>query len=93
MNVQAGIAESGLVVRDSIDNTNRCIVEKTNNIQGKKDLHDEWWLVLVEHNVYTTALQEPDELQEVKNELVDTALWSRITILSCLEGMPNIDLI
>ncbi len=82
-----------MVVRDSIDNINRCIVEKTNKIQGKKDIHDEWWLVLVEHNVYTTALEEPDELQAVKDGLVDTAPWSRITILSCLDGMPNIDLI
>ena len=93
MDVQAGIAESGLVVRDSIDNINRCIVEKTDKIQNKHHLYEKWWLVLVEHNVYTTALQEPEELQEVKNELVDTTPWSRITILSCLEGMPNIDLI
>ena len=93
LGVTAGIAESGLVVRDSIDNINRCVVEKTNKIQGKKDLHDEWWLVLVEHNVYATALREPDELQAVRNALVDTKPWSRITILSCLEGMPNLDLI
>ena len=72
MGVQAGIAEGGLVISDAIDNINRCIVEKTNKIQSQKDLHDEWWLVLVEHNVYATALQEPDELQAVKNKLIDT---------------------
>ena len=51
MGVQAGIAEGGQVISDAIDNINRCIVEKKNKIQSKKELHDEWWLVLVEHNV------------------------------------------
>jgi len=52
-----------------------------------------WWLVLVEHNVHPTVLRNTDELQTVRNELVDSTLWSRIIIVSNLEGVPHLDLI
>ena len=93
MGVHAGIAGGGQVITDSIDNINRCIKEKSDKIKNKYNLYEKWWLVLVEHNVYTTALQEPDELQAVKNALVDTAPWSRITILSGLDGTSDVELI
>ena len=93
MGVTAGIGIAGLVIRDSIDNINRCINTKTGKIRDNHDLYTEWWLTLVEHNVHPTVLRQSDELQTVRNELVDTTLWSRITILSNLEGVPELDLI
>ncbi len=93
MGVVAGVDDSGLVARDSIDNINRSINEKTDKIRDKHDLYTEWWLILVEHNVHPTVLRHTDELQTVRNELVDTTLWSRIIILSNLGGVSPLDLI
>ena len=93
MGVTAGIEETGFVLGDSIDNINRCIDEKTEKIRDKHNLYSEWWLILVEHNVHATMLREPDELQTVRNSLTDTSFWSRIIILSNLEGVPELDLI
>ncbi len=93
MGVVAGVDDSGWVARDSIDNINRSINEKTDKIRDRHDLYTEWWLVLVEHNVNPTVLRNTDELQTVRNELVDTTLWSRIFILSNLEGVSPLDLI
>ena len=93
MGVVAGIGDAGWVARDSIDNINRCINEKTNKIKDKHDLYTEWWLMLVEHNVHPTVLHQTDELQTVRNELTNTTLWSRITVLSNLEGVPYLNLI
>ena len=93
MDVEAGVEDTGWVANDSIDNINRCINEKTNKIKDKHDLYAEWWLILVEHNVHPTVLRNSDELETVRNDLTDTNLWSRITILSNLEGVPHLDLI
>ena len=93
MGVLAGVEDTGWVARDSIDNINRCINIKTDKIRDKHDLYIEWWLILVEHNVHPTVLRQTNELQTVRNELVDTTLWSRITILSNLEGVPDLNLI
>ena len=93
MGVVAGIGDAGWVARDSIDNINRCINEKTDKIRDKHHLYTEWWLILVEHNVHPTVLRQPDELQTVRNNLTDTTLWSRIIILSNLEGVPHLNLI
>ena len=93
MDVVAGIDHTGWIANDSIDNINRAIVEKTNKIKDKHHLYAEWWLILVEHNIHPTALRNTDELQRVKSELTDTFLWSRIVILSNLEGVPELDLI
>ena len=93
MDVSAGIGVAGWIVADSIDNINRCINEKTDKIKDEHDLYTIWWLILVEHNVHPTVLREPDELQTVRNKLTNTTLWSRITILSNLEGVPDLDLI
>lgn len=92
MGVVAGIDDSGWVANDSIDNINRCIVEKTNKIRDKHGHYKEWWLILVEHNVHPTVLRNTDELQTVRNALVNTTLWSRIIVVSNLEGVPALDL-
>lgn len=93
MFVVAGVRETGFVLGDAIDNINRSIDEKSDKIKKKHHLYSEWWLILVEHNVHATMLREPDELQTVRNSLIDTSLWSRIIILSNLEGVPELDLI
>lgn len=93
MSVVAGVDDSGWVVRDSIDNINRSINKKSDKIRDKHKIYTEWWLVLVEHNVHPTVLRNTDELQTVRNELVDTTLWSRIIILSNLEGVSPLSLI
>ena len=93
MGVVAGVEDTGWVANDSIDNINRCINTKTDKIRDKHDLYIEWWLILVEHNVHPTVLRQTNELQTVRNELVDTTPWSRIVILSSLEGVPELDLI
>ena len=93
MGVTAGIGETGFVLGDAIDNINRSIDEKSDKIKKKHHLYSEWWLILVEHNVHATMLREPDELQTVRNSLTDTSLWSRIIILSNLQGVSDLDLI
>ena len=93
LGVTAGIGVAGWVVADSIDSINRCIFEKTNKIKDRHDLYSEWWLILVEHNVHPTVLRQPGELQTVRNELTNTTLWSRISILSNLENVPHLNLI
>ena len=92
MSVTAGIEKTGFVMGDSIDTINRSINEKTGKITDKHDHYTEFWLVLVEHNVNPTILSEP-ELQAVRNGLTDTSPWSRIIILSGLEGVSHLDLI
>ena len=93
MDVQAGTALSGMVVRDSIDNINRCIVEKTDKIKDKIHRYREWWLVLVDHNVYTPGSWEQAEWQTIKDELVDTKPWSRIVVISWMDELMHTDLI
>ena len=56
MGVVAGVDDSGWVARDSIDNINRSINEKSDKIRDKHKLYTEWWLILVEHNVHPTVL-------------------------------------
>ncbi|MDE0077487.1 MAG: hypothetical protein OXO50_08210 [Caldilineaceae bacterium] len=91
--VSAGIGEFGQISSDSIDNINRCIDTKTDKIRDKHDLYTEWWLILAEHNINTTELRHTDELQAVKDNLTDTSLWSRIIVISNLNGMPHLVLI
>lgn len=78
-----------LVVENSIDNINRCILEKSDKIKDKHDLYTEWWLVLMEHNVFPTALRDPGELQTLKNGLTDTTPWTQIVIVSSI-GLPSV---
>ena len=93
MDVVAGIDHTGWIANDSIDNINRAIAEKTDKIRDKHRLYTEWWLILVEHNVHPAALHNTDELQRVKDSLTDTSLWSRIIILSNINGLSELDLI
>ena len=50
--VAAATSLRGWVVADSIDNINRCIVEKTGKIQDKIHLYPKWWLVLVDRDLF-----------------------------------------
>ena len=93
MGATAGIGITGFVMGDAIDNINRCITIKSNKIQEKHNLYSEWWLILAEYNVNATVLRESDELQILRNNLTDTSLWSRIIILSNLQGVSDLDLI
>ncbi|MDE0430034.1 MAG: hypothetical protein OXH98_09675 [Caldilineaceae bacterium] len=73
---------SGHVVQISIENINRCIVEKSRKIRDKICRFSEWWLVLVDNGLPTPHVGELDEWQEIRNGLVDTAPWSRIVVFS-----------
>ena len=83
----------GLVVSDSINSINRCIVEKTEKTKDKTHLYAEWWLVLVDHNVYTPGNWETDEWNTIRKGLVDTSPWSRIVVISWMDGLMHTDLI
>lgn len=91
--VEAATHLRGWVVKDSIDNINRCIVDKTDKIKNKIHQYPEWWLVLVDHNVFTPLKGEEDEWQEIRNSLGDTKPWSRIVVLSWLHPLMHIDVI
>ena len=76
------VPSSLLVVANSIDNINRCIVDKTSKIQDKICCYSQWWLVLVDVGLPTPPVGATDEWQEIRNGLVDTAPWSRIVVIS-----------
>lgn len=73
---------SGHVVQRSIENINRCIVEKSSKIRDKICRFSEWWLVLVDVGLPTPPVGELDEWQEIRHGLVDTAPWLRIVVFS-----------
>lgn len=78
---------SGHVVQRSIENINRCIVEKSRKIRDKICRFSEWWLVLVDIGLPTPPVGELDEWQEIRNGLIDSAPWSRIVVFSW-QGHP-----
>ncbi|MDE2705415.1 MAG: hypothetical protein OXI35_10130 [Gemmatimonadota bacterium] len=57
------------MVKDSIDNINRCIEEKTDKIKDRIHLYPEWWLVLPAHKIFTPGSQQKEEWQTVRNPL------------------------
>lgn len=83
----------GYVVSDSINNINRCVAEKTEKIKDKIHLYTEWWLVLVDHNVYTPMSNEADELNIIRNNLQNTENWSRIVVLNWNFPEKHVDLL
>ena len=87
--VAAVPSSRGLVVANSIDNINRCIVDKTGKIKGRICKYCEWWLVLVDHELFTPLKFERDEWQQIRNGLVDTDPWSRIVVISWYEPLAN----
>ena len=94
--VQRDGAEGVLVVRDLIDNINRCLTEKRDleSIQKKMRCYPKWkwWLVLVDGLVMMPRLNQ-DERQQIRDNLVDTCPWSRIVVLSQLDPMIQFDVI
>ena len=90
--VEAATHLRGWVVKDSIDNINRCIAEKTDRIKNKIHLYPEWWLVLVDHDVFTPGNWD-DDWETIRNALVDTKPWSRIVVLSWIHPSTHVDVI
>ena len=80
------------MVKDSIDNINRCIEEKTAKIKDKVALYPEWWLILVDHNLYTPDSAN-DAWETIRDGLADTNPWSRIVVLSEVNPSPHVDVI
>lgn len=93
MPVEAATHLRGWVVKDSINNINRCIEEKTDKIKDRIHLYPEWWLVLPAHKIFTPGSQEKDEWQTVCDSLVDTKPWSRIIVLDWIHQKMHVDVI
>ena len=91
--VEAATHLRGWVVKDSIDNINRCIAEKTAKIKNKIHCYPEWWLVLVDRDIFTPPKWEKDEWQDIRNSLGDTKPWSRIVVLSWLYPSTHVEVI
>lgn len=91
--VEAAASMRGWVVKDTVDNINRCICDKTEKVM-KVGVHryPEWWLILADHNV-----RAPDgwdeEWRTIRNQLVDTQPWSRIVVLNWLDPRTHVDVI
>ena len=92
MPVEAATHLRGWVVKDSIDNINRCIEEKTDRIKNKIHLYPEWWLVLVDHYVFTPGNWD-DDWKTIRNALGDTGPWSKIVVLSWIHPLTHVDVI
>ena len=90
--VEAEAPSRGWSMSDAIDNINRCVQEKTDKIKNRIHLYPEWWLVLVDYNIYT-----PDRSdyawQTIRNGLVDTTPWARIVVLNQSDSKMHVDLI
>ncbi len=91
--VEAATHLRGWVVKDSIDTINRCIAYKTDKIKNLIHCYPEWWLVLVDRDVFTPSKREKDEWQDIRNSLGDTKPWSRIVVLSWLHPSTHVDVI
>ena len=87
--VEVEAPSRGWEVPDSIDNINRCIVDKTNKIQDRIHCYPEWWLVLVPHNIFTPGSWEQDRWQTIQDKLVDTKPWSRIVVIGRNESWTD----
>lgn len=92
VDVEAAPHLRGWTTNDSIENINRCIEEKAEKIRDKINLYSEWWLVLVDHNVYAPGNQD-DSWITIRNGLDDTKPWSRIVVLSLTEPPTHVDVI
>lgn len=94
--MQATTAMGRSVVGESIDDINRCLVEKTGRIQDKIGLYPEWWLVLVDRESLTPLKWgrdtpgekwDQDEWQQIRNSLVDTDPWSRVVVIGWMDDL------
>ncbi len=85
--------ESGQVVNDAIENINRCIDEKTKKIKWKICEYSEWWLVLVDTSAVTSPSSHQDDWQQIRERLDSTAPWSRIVVITWMDGLDIVELI
>ena len=92
MPVEAATHMRGWVVKDLIDNIRRCIADKTDKIKHKVHLYPEWWLVLVERDLYAPGKSD-DSWITVRNGLGDTKPWSRVVVLSVTQPSTHVDVI
>lgn len=90
--VEAAAHLRGWVVKDLIDNIRRCIADKTDKIKHKVHLYPEWWLVLVERDLYAPGNSD-DSWITIRNGLGDTKPWSRIVVLSVIQPSSHVDVI
>lgn len=84
---------SGQVVNDAIENINRCIEDKTGKIQGKLFQYSEWWLVLVATPDVGLPSFYQDDWQLIQEGLANTPPWSRIVVITWLDGLDVVELI
>ena len=82
----------GWTTGDSIDAIDRCIAKKTEKIKDIICCYPEWWLVLVDHNVYAPGNWEA-EWETIRNDLEDTKPWSRIVVLSMTQPSAPVEVI
>ncbi len=92
MPVEAAMHLRGWVVKDLVDNIRRCIAVKTKKIENIVHLYLEWWLVLVERDLYAPG-DSDDSWITVRNGLGDTKPWSRIVVLSVTQPSTHVDVI
>ena len=90
--VEAATHLRGWVVKDLTDNIRRCIADKTDKIKNKVHLYPEWWLVLVERDLYSPGNRD-DSWITIRNGLGDTKPWSRIVVLSVTQPSTHVDVI
>lgn len=92
MPVEAATHLRGWADKDLIDNIRRCIADKTKKIRNIVHLYPEWWLVLVERDLYAPGNQD-DSWITIRNGLGDTKPWSRIVVLSVTQPSTHVDVI
>ena len=90
--VEVATPMRGWVVQDLVDNINRCIEEKTDKLKERFHLYPEWWLVLVDYNIYALG-QHDESWQTVRDSLVCTEPWARIVVLSQTDPRLKVDMI
>lgn len=91
--MQATTAMGRQVGAESIDDINRCIVEKTTRIKDRICLYPKWWLVLVDREFLTPLKWDQDEWQQIRNSLVETDPWSRVVVIGWMDDLIHTDLI
>ncbi len=93
VDVEVAASMRGWVVKDTIDNINRCIQDKTEKVM-KTGVHryPEWWLVLVDHNVFAPDGWD-EEWHTIRKQLVDTQPWSRIVVLHWWDTQRHVEVI
>ena len=83
--VQVATGSRGWVISDAIQNILRCVEDKTDKVMRKNRVQDysAWWLVLVDHILFSSTPLAETELNKVREALPDRTFWSRIVVVDC----------